>query len=127
MMRSLKIGAALCAAGVGGKVISICINDEAPEIKYAARKYFQPVSTDKQASPKPRVVVLGSGWAALSFIRTLDQDRVDLTLISPRSFFLFTPLLAGACTGAVSRAAIAESIRYYLHMDNTCRYIQLEG
>jgi GTP-binding protein len=36
---------------------------------------------------RPRVVVLGTGWGAMSFIRKLDQDAVDLTIVSPRPFF----------------------------------------
>jgi NADH dehydrogenase FAD-containing subunit len=40
-------------------------------------------------------VVLGTGWAALSFIQHMDLSSVNLTVISPRPYFFYTPLLAG--------------------------------
>ena len=72
---------------------------------------------------KSRLVILGSGWGAHSFIKSVDsqmyvaafilifhmckkhvvieRSRFDVYLISPRNFFLFTPMLAGAATGTV--------------------------
>ena len=63
-------------------------------------------SSSPSARRKPRVVVLGSGWGALSFIRKLDQDAVDLTIVSPRPFFFYTPLLADTATGTVSHGSV---------------------
>ena len=50
--------------------------------------------------PCPRkVVVLGSGWGAISFVKALNADSpYDVTLVSPRNYFLYTPLLPGAAT-----------------------------
>ena len=60
---------------------------------------------------KHRVVVIGSGWAAHAFIKSLDATSYDVTLVSPRNYFLFTPMLAGAATGTVELRSITESIR----------------
>ena len=44
--------------------------------------------------PKTRIVVLGTGWAAVAFLKNLDPKSFgpdgpyDLTVISPRSYFL---------------------------------------
>ena len=75
---------------------------------------------------KPKVVVLGSGWGALSFIQQLDEDSVDLTVISPRSFFFYTPLLASMSTGTVSHSSITEPVRWHCSRFKDAKYIQAE-
>ncbi|KAI7837688.1 hypothetical protein COHA_008481 [Chlorella ohadii] len=66
---------------------------------------------------KSRVVVLGSGWGAVSFIKNLDPaafgegEAYELVLVSPRNYMLFTPLLPSALGGVVSETSIVESIR----------------
>ena len=61
---------------------------------------------------KKRVVVLGSGWGAISFVKSLEANGpYDVTLVSPRNYFLYTPLLPGAATGAVEDRSIVEPIR----------------
>lgn len=37
---------------------------------------------------RPRVLVLGSGWAAVAFIKNLDPEHYSAALISPRNYFL---------------------------------------
>ena len=66
-----------------------------------------------EATPgKRRVVVLGSGWGAISFVKSLESNGpYDVTLVSPRNYFLYTPLLPGAATGAVEDRSIVEPIR----------------
>ncbi|PRW45623.1 NADH dehydrogenase [Chlorella sorokiniana] len=69
------------------------------------------------AARKTRVVVLGSGWGAVSFIKNLDPAAFgegggyELVLVSPRNYMLFTPLLPSAVGGVVSENSIVESIR----------------
>ena len=41
-----------------------------------------------------KIVVVGSGWASSSFIKNLDNNKYDVTVISPNNKFLYTPLLA---------------------------------
>jgi hypothetical protein len=60
---------------------------------------------------KERLVVLGTGWGAAAFLKDIDTDLFDVTVISPRNFFLFTPMLAGACVGTVEFRTITEPIR----------------
>ncbi|KAA8492577.1 putative NADH-ubiquinone oxidoreductase, mitochondrial [Porphyridium purpureum] len=60
---------------------------------------------------KPRVVVLGSGWAAHAMIKTLDTTKFDLIVVSPRSFFVFTPMLASSAVGTVEFRSVTEPIR----------------
>jgi len=60
---------------------------------------------------KEKVVVLGTGWGAAAFLKDVDMSKYDVTVISPRNFFLFTPMLAGAATGTVEYRSITESVR----------------
>lgn len=37
--------------------------------------------------------ILGSGWAGYQLARSLDKRQYDVTVVSDRNHFLFTPLL----------------------------------
>lgn len=39
---------------------------------------------------KPRIVVLGSGWAGYNFVNAVDRKRYDVHVVSPSNHFLFT-------------------------------------
>ncbi|KAI0382689.1 FAD/NAD(P)-binding domain-containing protein [Hypomontagnella monticulosa] len=60
---------------------------------------------------KERVVILGSGWAGYGFARSLDPKKFERIMISPRSYFVFTPLLAGTAVGTLEFRAVVEPVR----------------
>ena len=64
-----------------------------------------------KSTSKERLVIVGSGWGAHALVKDLDATKYDVTLVSPRNHFLFTPLLAGAATGTLETRSITESIR----------------
>jgi len=65
-----------------------------------------------QSGKKEKVVVLGTGWGAASYLKTLETtEKYDVTVVSPRNFFLFTPMLAGAAVGTVEYRSITEAVR----------------
>jgi NADH dehydrogenase FAD-containing subunit len=69
---------------------------------------------DVPKSAKPRVVVLGSGWGAISFMKALRKDvarKYDIVLLSPRNYFLYTPLLPAVATGTMEERSIVEPVR----------------
>lgn len=68
-------------------------------------------SEKESVKTKKHVVVLGSGWGAASFISEIDPDLYDVTVISPRNHFIFTPFLSGASVGSVEYRSICEPIR----------------
>jgi len=76
---------------------------------------------NKKKQTKERVVILGTGWAAASFLKGIDTDLYDVTVISPRNYFLFTPMLAGASVGTVEYRSITESIR---EINNKAYYLE---
>jgi Pyridine nucleotide-disulphide oxidoreductase len=63
---------------------------------------------------KPRIVILGSGWGAISFMKALHKKtaaKYDVILLSPRNYFLYTPLLPAVATGTMEERSIVEPIR----------------
>ncbi|KAK4225523.1 putative external mitochondrial NADH-ubiquinone oxidoreductase 1 precursor [Podospora fimiseda] len=68
-------------------------------------------SFKKNADAKERVVILGSGWAGYSLARTLDPAQYERIVISPRPYFVFTPLLASTSVGTLEFRNILEPIR----------------
>ncbi|XP_073150976.1 internal alternative NAD(P)H-ubiquinone oxidoreductase A1, mitochondrial-like [Henckelia pumila] len=59
---------------------------------------------------KPRVVVLGSGWAGCRLIKDIDTKTYDVVCVSPRNHMVFTPLLASTCVGTLEFRSVAEPI-----------------
>ncbi|CAI7749669.1 unnamed protein product [Closterium sp. NIES-53] len=64
------------------------------------------------AGEKPRVVVLGSGWAACRFLRDVDTRVWDVVCVSPRNHMVFTPLLASTCVGTLEFRSVAEPVEH---------------
>ncbi|KAJ1456936.1 pyridine nucleotide-disulfide oxidoreductase-domain-containing protein [Pelagophyceae sp. CCMP2097] len=71
------------------------------------------IAAESDAGVQPlreRIVVLGSGWGAASLVSTLGENAA-VTVISPRNYFLFTPMLAGAAVGTVEFRSITQPLR----------------
>ncbi|KAJ1552141.1 NADH:ubiquinone oxidoreductase, partial [Nowakowskiella sp. JEL0078] len=58
------------------------------------------------------MVILGSGWAATSILKDLDTDHFNVVVVSPRNYFLFTPLLPSTTVGTVELRSIIMPMRY---------------
>lgn len=43
-----------------------------------------------------KILIIGSGWAGSSFVKHIDTDKYDVTVISLNRNFLYTPLLANS-------------------------------
>lgn len=59
---------------------------------------------------KPRVLVLGSGWAGCRLMKGIDTSIYDVVCVSPRNHMVFTPLLASTCVGTLEFRSVAEPI-----------------
>lgn len=57
------------------------------------------------------MVVLGSGWAGYALARDLDPKKYERIIISPRSYFVFTPLLASTSVGTLEFRSVLEPVR----------------
>jgi NADH dehydrogenase len=60
---------------------------------------------------RPRVVVIGGGFAGLNTVKGLRNADVDITLIDRRNHHLFAPLLYQVATAQLSPANIAQPLR----------------
>jgi hypothetical protein len=96
------------------------VTKERPYPLFLAEKVFSilPSSSSSQSNNYPsnnnekeRIIVLGTGWGAAAFLKTIDCNKYDVTVISPRNYFVFTPMLAGASVGTVEFRSITEPVR----------------
>lgn len=60
---------------------------------------------------KPRLVIIGSGWAGFYLAENIDLAGYDVTLISPRRTSAYTPLLASAAVGLFNFYLAEEPVR----------------
>lgn len=79
-------------------------------------------ATQENASKPPekkKLVVLGTGWAGTSFLKSIDTSLYDVKVISPCNYFTFTPLLPSVTCGTVEARSIVEPIRKIVKRVNT--------
>ncbi len=72
---------------------------------------------------RPRLVVIGGGFAGLSLARGLSGAGVEITLIDRRNHHLFQPLLYQVATASLSPADIAWPIRKVLSRQSNARVL----
>lgn len=70
---------------------------------------------------------IGTGWGSVSFLRDLDIENYNVIVISPRSYFLFTPLLPSCATGLVEQHSLMEPIRNFLKGKGTVEFHEAEA
>ena len=80
------------------------------------------MSTQTADRTRQRLVVLGSGFAAFSLLRKIDYRRYDVTVVSPRNHFLFSPLLPSTTVGTIEFRSIIEPIRTLIDKGNIAFY-----
>ena len=72
---------------------------------------------------RPRVVIVGGGFAGLNCAISLRKSPVDVTLVDRRNFHLFQPLLYQVATGGLSPANIAAPLRWILRKQKNCEVV----
>lgn len=60
-----------------------------------------------------RLVILGSGWAGFKLLRGIDTRQYEVIVVSPRNYFVFTPLLAGTAVGTLEFRCVVEPVRNF--------------
>lgn len=68
------------------------------------------------------MVILGTGWAAHALLKDIDASKFDVTTVSPRNFFLFTPMLA-ASAGAHECMSIMHGLFGHARKDRVERFL----
>ncbi|CAD6217766.1 unnamed protein product [Miscanthus lutarioriparius] len=91
----------------------------AAELSDAETREHEPVTAPPRQMPslgptrpgeKPRVVVLGTGWAACRLLKDVDTRAYDVVCVSPRNHMVFTPLLASTCVGTLEFRSVVEPL-----------------
>ncbi|KIW16363.1 hypothetical protein PV08_06414 [Exophiala spinifera] len=84
------------------------------------RQYFADAAPDARThgqeeadvnDRREKVVILGSGWAGFVLARRLDPRKYRVVVVSPRSYFVFTPLLNDTAVGTLESRNVLESVR----------------
>lgn len=72
---------------------------------------LKQVPVFENGQKKKTLVILGSGWGSISLLKNLDTTLYNVVVVSPRNYFLFTPLLPSCPTGTVELRSIIEPVR----------------
>eukprot|EP01041_Mallomonas_annulata_P002647 gene2647-5197_t len=67
--------------------------------------------TTSSSEKKPVVIVLGTGWSSHAFSKIIETDMFKVICVSPRPYFIFTPMLASTAVGTVEHRSIVEPMR----------------
>jgi len=75
----------------------------------------------QQRGRRPRVVIVGGGFAGLNAAKGLADVPVEVSLYDRNNYHLFQPLLYQVASAVLSPAEIAEPIRKILSKQRNCR------
>src|SRR5215467_4887016 len=97
----------------------VIMNDVASQTSLAVTIGSPPVAVELEsakslahrAGEKPRIVIVGGGFAGLAAARALRNANAELILIDRRNHHIFQPLLYQVATAVISPAEIAAPIR----------------
>src|SRR5690606_33693953 len=85
---------------------------------------FRPARTmTMQSNPRPRVCIVGGGFAGLEAAKALARAPVDVLLVDRRNHHVFQPLLYQVATAALSPADISSPIRSVLRNQQNCQVV----
>lgn len=89
----------------------------------------KPVSS-RRGLGRRRLVILGGGWANVALLSNLKSGVYDISVVSPRNYHLFTPLLPSVAVGTVEPRTITEPMRQLLHryhLSQCARFFEAEA
>ncbi|KAJ1947972.1 NADH:ubiquinone oxidoreductase [Linderina macrospora] len=75
-----------------------------------------------QVEKKKTLVLLGTGWGSATILKNIDARRFNVVVVSPRNYFLFTPLLPSCTVGTTENRSIMEPIRHIVGKRNVKFY-----
>ncbi|KAH9915448.1 NADH dehydrogenase [Epithele typhae] len=79
---------------------------------YFAQRDKEPGTQLPHDPSKKTLVICGSGWGATSLLNSLDTADYNVIVVSPKNYFLFTPLLPSVAVGTLSPRSILQPTRY---------------
>lgn len=80
-------------------------------VLYLVQNVFPTNLMASEERKRKKIVVLGTGWAAVNFLKNLKPGLYDIEIVSPRNYFLMTPLLPSVTVGTLEARSLVEPIR----------------
>ena len=77
--------------------------------------------SDRTGTARPRVLVLGGGFAGIGAAQKLHKSDVDVVLIDKHDYHTFQPLLYQVATGLLEQPAVGHPIRDLFHKQDNAR------
>ncbi|ROW13039.1 hypothetical protein VPNG_05929 [Cytospora leucostoma] len=100
-------------------------------LAYVAYDVWEDRHPANQVAPDPSkktLVILGTGWGSVALLKKLDTENYNVVVISPRNYFLFTPLLPSCTTGLIEHRSIMDPIRTILqHKKASVKFYEAEA
>ncbi|KAF2654010.1 FAD/NAD(P)-binding domain-containing protein [Lophiostoma macrostomum CBS 122681] len=97
-------------------------------VSYGIWEMRNPADQPEPDPSKKTLVILGTGWGSVSLLKKLDTENYNVVVVSPRNYFLFTPLLPSCTTGTIEHRSIMEPIRNFLrHKKAAVKYYEAEA
>lgn len=88
----------LISGGIGAAGALILFSNHSSYHIHFEEKLMGPSEREGEL---PHIVIIGSGWGGLACAKEIDTKLYNVTLISPRDYFLFTPLLPEISLGKI--------------------------
>ncbi|MBE3041788.1 FAD-dependent oxidoreductase, partial [Candidatus Bathyarchaeota archaeon] len=99
-----------CTTGISPSRLTITLGPASTRANRRSYATHVP-KREGHGSDKERVVILGSGWGGYALSRVLSPAVYSPVVISPRSYFVFTPLMTDAASGSLDFSHIVEPVR----------------
>ncbi|KAF2397699.1 alternative NADH-dehydrogenase [Trichodelitschia bisporula] len=96
-------------------------------VGYGVYEMRNPPEQMEPDASKKTLVILGTGWGSVSLLKKLDTEHYNVIVVSPRNYFLFTPLLPSCTTGTIEHRSIMEPVRNFLrHKKTAVKFYEAE-
>jgi NADH:ubiquinone reductase (H+-translocating) len=82
------------------------------------------VATPRESNGRPRVVVLGGGFAGIGAAQKLKKSNCEVVVVDKNDYHTFQPLLYQVATGLLEQPAVGHPIRDLFHDQDNVRIHQ---
>jgi NADH:ubiquinone reductase (H+-translocating) len=86
--------------------------------------YLGLVATPRESNGRPRVLVLGGGFAGIGAAQKLRKSNAEVVVVDKNDYHTFQPLLYQVATGLLEQPAVGHPIRDLFHDQDNARIHQ---